>query len=170
MLNEYKITHLPAKFLWTNHCHDRIQRHQSPNKKTTLLHIIGKLTTHAYRSVRFQEYKQALFESTLCAAPRCWARRFVFLHLPVKDNSANRTWPSRAQLTTWQSPLKGMNFACKHRFIKNIIYIYVCVCVSETLFFLCMNKIKISFWYYNNANISVFLTYNRKGFEQSTEW
>lgn len=50
---------------------------------------------------------------TLCAAPLCCASFLVPLHTPVSESSANLTCPSLAQLTTWQSPLNGMNLAYK---------------------------------------------------------
>lgn len=55
---------------------------------------------------------------TLCAAPLCCASFFVPLQTPVRESSAKRTWPSRAQLTTWQSPLNGMNLACENKQIS----------------------------------------------------
>ncbi len=53
---------------------------------------------------------------TLWAAPLCWASFLVALQVPVEDNSASLTWPSRAQLTMWVSPVYGMNFDCGNQF------------------------------------------------------
>lgn len=63
-----------------------------------------------------------IYHFTLCAAPLCCASFFVPLQTPVVERSARRTWPSRAQLTTWQSPLNGMNFVCKYIFYSKAIY------------------------------------------------
>lgn len=49
---------------------------------------------------------------TLCAEPRCCSSFLVDLQTPVTDNSARRTWPSRAHVTRWVSPVYGTNFTC----------------------------------------------------------
>ena len=48
---------------------------------------------------------------TLWAAILWVARRFVALQVPVVDSWASRTWPSRAHVTMWQSPVCGRNLA-----------------------------------------------------------
>ena len=49
---------------------------------------------------------------TLCTEPRCWANFLVFLHTPVDDISARRTWPSRAHDMICVSPQFGRNLDC----------------------------------------------------------